>query len=88
MSWNKIMIRGTRIRARLTVKHIKLSKKILSILRLVNKKTKICVFNLKPKKVIQATKILKNKRGTKLTHNLNNKGRIIASDDDIINIKL
>ena len=53
----------------------------------MNKKTKICVFNLKPKKVIQATKILKTKRGTKLTHNLNNKGRSIASDDDIINIK-
>ena len=45
----------------------------------MNKKIRIYVLNLKPKEVIQANKILKSKRRTKLTHNLNNKGRIIAS---------
>ena len=78
MSWDKLLIRGARIKARLAVKHVKISKQVLSILGLMNKRahhpivcchqkhnpvflllniliipvTRICVFNLKPKKII------------------------------------
>ena len=50
--------------ARLTIGHSKLGQQISGILCLMYKKSKISIFNLKSKKIMEETKILKIKGRT------------------------
>ena len=59
-----MLIRRARGLARLTIKHNKLGQQLSGILCLMYKKSKISIFSLKSKKIMEETKILKIKGRT------------------------
>lgn len=81
-----MLIWRTRGLTRLTISHGKLSQYISSIFSPMHKETRGSIINLKTKKEVKNTKILKIKCRTELMNNGGSKCRMISCDNYVINI--
>ena len=80
-------MRSTKSASKLRGLHIKLKKKVLSILRLTKKQSLGSPSDLETKKIMKrAAQILQFKGSTKLSNQERQKLRTIASHDNVINI--
>ena len=79
-------MRSTKSASRLRGLHIKLKKKVLSILRLTKKQSLGSPSDLETKKIMKRAQILQFKGSTKLSNQERQKLRTIASHDNVINI--
>ena len=79
-------MRSTKSASKLRGLHIKLKKKVLSILRLTKKQSLGSPSDLETKKIMKRAQILQFKGSTKLSNQERQKLRTIASHDNVINI--
>ena len=79
-------MRSIRSGSRLKGLHIKLEKKVLSILGLTKKQSLGSPSDLETKKIMKRAQILQFKSSTKLNNQGRRKLRAIASHDNVINI--